>query len=186
MHTYLYELYKGVFGYLVQSVPSQKDISSGIFIQDRSSSFWVMHPALFYINEMMERQDIYKIVSDHKHFSTLRFIVPPSYSSFLLCYWIFDLMDILSNELFFVESKIEIFIDESVHGQYINEFKDFIRKNIPTLQRNKILPIYAKFMIAPDFHIEHAVTFRTRFHILFLKEDLDHLLIQRLHFNIEL
>lgn len=171
-------MYKGIFNYF-GSTPSS--------IKDASDCLWInVTPALFYIDQIMERIEIYKILSQHKNFNVLRFIFSSNYSSHLFCYWIMDLLDILSNELFFVESKIEIYVDQLSYSIYISEFKDFIRRSISFLQRHKILPIYAKFIMDPDFHIENSVIFGTRFHILFLKEDLDHISIQRLHFNIDL
>jgi hypothetical protein len=177
-------MYKGIYNYLVPGVSEARIKNSGI---DASDSVWItFEPVLFYIDKMMERIEIYKILSDHKNFNVIRFVFSPNYSSYLFCYWIMDLLDVLSNELFFVESKIEIYLDQVSYSVYVSEFKDFIRRSIPYLQRHKILPIYAKFILDPDFHIENSVIFGTRFHILFLKENLDHLYIQRLHFNIDL
>ncbi len=183
MSTYLYRIYRGFSEYLNRPAI---DTSQNIIQCANDFQYTILHPALFYVNHVMEKSEIYKLVSDNKHFCILRFQISPFYSSYLFCYWILDLMDILSNELFFVESKIEIYPDPESHSVYMKEFKDFIRKNIPSLQRNKILPIYAKFLIDPDFHIEYSVNFGTRFHILFIKENLDHLIIQRIHFNIDL
>lgn len=175
-------MYKGIFDYFGY------DISNNLIqdLEDPTVSFMIMHPALFHIEKIMEKQEIYKILSDHKHFGILRFVFHPEYSSYLFCYWILDILDILSNELFFFQSKIEIYVDEISYGHYMKEFKDFLRRSMHYLNRNKILPIYAKFLVDPGFHVEYAITFGTRFHVLFIKENLDHLSIQRIHFNIDI
>lgn len=213
MTSYLYDLYKGIYGYMhgsnfsmplsiqhhnsptMQSVrptiQTPDDGSGNVILEEVSSSEYVIMspPAFFYLKEsdMMERADIYKILSQNKHFRVLRFLVCKNYSCYLFCYWILDLMDILSNELFFLESRVEIFFDQQFsQSELINELKTFLRKKIPYLQHNKVLPIYAKFLVDPDVHIEYSITFGTRFHILFIKEEIDHLLIQRLHFHIDI
>jgi len=185
MQSYLYNMFRGITNYLVPNADILSSHST-LYAGNQDYQNRYVSPELFYIDKMMEKTEIYKILSDHKNFSVLRFIFSSNYSSYLFCYWIMDLLDILSKELFFIECKIEIFVDQISYSVYISEFKDFLRRNIPYLQRHKILPIYAKFILDPDFHIENSVVFGTRFHILLLKEDLDHLSIQRLYFNIDL
>jgi hypothetical protein len=143
-------------------------------------------PALIYLKEteMMERNEIFKIISSNKHFRILRFLVPNFYSHYLLSHFIIDVLDLLSNELFFVQTKIEFWF-ESEKEEYIQEFQSCLKKNIMHLQKNKILPIYINFKLNPPFHIEHSVVFDQRFHILFLKETDDCFSIQRIYFSID-
>lgn len=138
-------------------------------------------------SENMIRQDICDIIQQNKDFRTICFIIPRYYSSYLLCHIIFDILDVLSNELFYVQTKIVFRFDSSEQKiSFIDEFKRYIKSNILFIQKNKILPIYAKFINSPSYHVEYTVNFEQRFHILFLKEVEDSFSIQRLHFSIDL
>jgi hypothetical protein len=165
--------------------------------QDISENF-IVHPtistAMFYLTEskIQERSEIYQLISSNRHFRTLKFLVSSFYSPYLLCVWILDLLDILSNELFFSENQIEFHFDVSDRAwsiakiDFISEFKTYIRRNIPFLQRNRVLPVYIKFLVEPDFHIDYCITLNSRFHILFIKVDIDCIRIQRINFGIDL
>jgi hypothetical protein len=149
---------------------------------------------MFYLNEskIQERSEIYQLISSNKHFRTLKFVVSSVYSPYLLCVWIFDLLDILSNELFFSENQVEFQFDNlqkswsDAKMDFISEFKTYIRRNIPFLQKNRVLPIYIKFLVDPEYHIDYCITLNSRFHILFIKEDIDSIKIQRINFGIDL
>ena len=136
--------------------------------------------------ETRERDDVLKLLSNNSDYDTIRLFVPKYYSIYLLCHLVFDLLDILSNELLYLQTKIVLIFDEQNKLFFINEFKDYIKQNIPFIQKNKILPIYAKFIAEPDYHIEYTVLFKERFHILFLKESEDSFSIQRIYFSIDL
>jgi hypothetical protein len=97
-----------------------------------------------------------------------------------------DILDILSNELFLIQTKIEFIMEKEFKNYFIKELKTHIKNNIPFIQKNKILPIYAKFIETPDYHVEYMVSFIQRFHILLIKEVEDSLTIQRIHFTIDL
>lgn len=165
---------------------------------DSSENSPPIHPtistAMFYLNEskIQERNEIYQLISSNRHFRTLKFVVSSFYSPYLLCVWIFDLLDILSNELFFSDNQVEFCYDTSQKNwsesknEFILEFKSYIRRNIPFLQRNRVLPVYIKFLHDPDFHIDYCITLNSRFHILFIKEDMDCIKIQRINFGIDL
>ena len=137
-------------------------------------------------SEIWERPDVLRFISMNKDYRTVRWIVPKYYSIYLLCHLIFDILDILSNELFFVQTKIDFCFEEQFKMYFIHEFKNYIKMNIPFIQKNKVLPIYVKFIQEPSFHIEYTICFDQRFHVLFLKESENGLSIQRIHFGIDL
>ena len=118
MQKYLSYAYQGIFKYLLPNMYNV-DTSNNVIFETKNNGLWILHPSLFYLKDMMEKADIYKIISDNKHFSVIRFTVSPNYGSYLLCYWILDLMDILSNELFFVESKIEIYCEQTPLAAFV-------------------------------------------------------------------
>jgi hypothetical protein len=147
----------------------------------------ILTPAMIYLKEteILERNDIFRILSSHKHFRSLRFSVPAFYSTYLLSHLILDVLDVLSNELFFVQTKIEFWF-ENQKDEFIQEFQYYLKKNVPFLQKNKILPLYIYFQSFNPYHIEHSVVFDQRFHILFLKETSECFTIQRIYFSIDI
>jgi hypothetical protein len=136
--------------------------------------------------DMCSRQEIFEFLIQNREYKTIRFIITKYYSIYLLCHFIFDILDILSNELFHLQTKIIFCFDPQHKLVFIEEFKGYIKSNIPSIQKNKILPIYIKFLENPSYHLEYNVHFDQRFHILFLKESEDDFSIQRLHFSIDL
>lgn len=136
--------------------------------------------------ELCSRQEIFKFLIENREYKTIRFIIPKYYCIYLLCHFIFDILDILSNELFHSQTKIIFYFDPQHKLFFIDEFKSYIKSNIPAIQKNKILPIYIKFLEKPSYHLEYNVHFDQRFHILFLKESQEDISIQRLHFSIDL
>jgi len=185
MYNYLSTSISNLFSYILGAkIP--------IFIEDGSSveggSLDKVHLTSYSflsISEILERSDVLSILSKHKDSHVLKIVVPSYYSSYLFCHIIFDILDILSNELFFVQTQIE-FVFENNKEIFIDEFKDYIRKNIPFLQRNKVLPVYSKFLVDPSFHIDYVITLEQRFHILFIKEMEKCFMIQRIFFLIDL
>lgn len=137
-------------------------------------------------SETNSRENILDIINKHKHYFTIRFIIPRYYSVYLLCHLVLDILDILSNELFFVQIKIELEMEQDFKIHFIDEIKNHIKNNIPFIQKNKILPIYAKFIEHPPYHVEYMVSFVQRFHILLLKENQNNFSIERLYFSIDL
>ena len=136
--------------------------------------------------EMSCRQEIFEFLVKNKEYKSIRFIIPKYYSIYLLCHLLFDILDILSNELFHLQTSIVFCFDPQQKLFFIDELKIYIKNNIPFIQKNRILPIYIKFINNPPYHIEYTVNFEQRFHILFLKESEDDLSIQRLHFSIDI
>jgi hypothetical protein len=147
----------------------------------------ILCPAMIHLREteILERNDIFRMISSNKHFRTLRFSIPNFYSIYLLSYFILDILDLLSNELFFVQTKIELWFDSDQEA-YMEEFKTHIKKNVLQLQKKRVLPVYANFLKMPAFHIEHSVIFDQRFHVLYIKESTECLSIQRIYFSIDL
>jgi len=137
-------------------------------------------------SELCSRQEIFEFLIRNKEYKTIRFIIPKYYCIYLLCHFIFDILDILSNELFHLQTKIIFYFDSQSKLFFMDEFKSYIKSNIPSIQKNKILPIYIKFLEKPSYHLEYNVHFDQRFHILFLKESEEDISIQRLHFSIDL
>ena len=147
----------------------------------------IQTPAMICLKEteILERNDLFRMISSNKHFRSLRFSVPCFYSTYLMSHLIFDLLDLLSNELFFVQTKIEFWF-ESQQEEFMKEFKSHLKKNIPQLQKTRTLPVYASFLEPPPFHIEYSMIFDQRFHVLFLKESEECFSIQRVYFSIDL
>jgi hypothetical protein len=137
-------------------------------------------------SEMNSRQEIFEFLFKNKGYKTIRFLISNYYSIYSLCYFIFDILDILSNDLFHLQTKIVFCMDTRQRPFFIEEFKSYIKGNLSLIQKNKILPLYIKFLENPPYHLEHSVHFDQRFHILFLKETEDEFSIQRLHFSIDL
>jgi hypothetical protein len=148
----------------------------------------ILTPMVIFINEseIHTRENIFNILHTHRSHFSIRFILPKYYSSYLLCHLFMDILDILSNELFLIQTKIEFIMEKEFKNYFIKELKTHIKNNIPFIQKNKILPIYAKFIETPDYHVEYMVSFIQRFHILLIKEVEDSLTIQRIHFTIDL
>jgi hypothetical protein len=185
INLYITNLYKGLLNYIwnTKSIPY-------IDISDNSNDIHVpiLLQNVYFLKEsdMLERHEIIQILSENKIYRMLYIKVPRYYSFYLFCHLIFDILDILSNELFFVQTQIHLSIDKEIQNDLIQEFKDHIKKNIPFLQRHRILPIYIKFLQDPSYQIDYNITFDKRFHILFIKESEESLSIQRLHFSIDL
>lgn len=166
-------------------------------------------------SEMTSRQEIFEFLMKNREYKTIRFIITKYYSTYLLCHFVFDILDILSNELFHLQTKIILYFEpqkitidsKQMGGQkkyFIEEFKEYIKNNIPFIRKSKILPVYIKFIETSSYHLscvdsslrtpmesnvirlEYNVYFEQRFHILFLKESEDDFSIQRLHFSIDL
>jgi hypothetical protein len=137
-------------------------------------------------SELSTRKEIFEFLMKNKGYKTIRFFVSNYYSIYLLCYFIFDILDILSNELFHLQTKIVFCLDPRQRPFFTEEFKKYIKGNVSLIQKNKILPLYIKFIDQPSYHLEYSVHFDQRFHILFLKESEDDFSIQRLHFSIDL
>lgn len=136
--------------------------------------------------QILERSEILDLISKYREFQVLQIIVPKYYSSYLFSQIVFDILDILSNELFFVQTQIKFVFDNETKDLFMDELKENIRKNIPFLQRHKVLPVYCKFLTQPDYHVDYTITLEQRFHILFMKEEYNHLLLQRIYFLIDL
>ncbi len=148
----------------------------------------ILHPLEIILreSELNTRQEIFEFLMKNKGYKTIRFFVSNYYSIYLLCYFIFDILDVLSNELFYLQTKIVFCLDRHQRPFFIDEFQKYIKGNISLIQKNKILPLYIKFIDQPSYHLEYSVHFEQRFHILFLKESEDEFSIQRLYFSIDL
>ena len=105
-------------------------------------------------SELNTRQEIFEFLMKNKGYKTIRFFVSNYYSIYLLCYFIFDILDILSNELFHLQTKIVFCLDQRERPFFADEFKKYIKGNISLIQKNKILPLYVKFLENPPYHWE--------------------------------
>jgi hypothetical protein len=142
-----------------------------------------------YINDNTSIADVKDFLVSNTDSICLKFIVLKNTSTFLLCYLILDILELLSNDSFF-STRLEIYTDELCRGHFITDFKEFIKNNI--IQRS-ILPIYAKFIIDPVYGPKHrtsrigeSLNPDSLFDILFIKEELECITIQRINFRIDL
>jgi hypothetical protein len=181
MTSFVTKIYEYVLDYFIYRPEIEPCIDSS------GSTMIILTPKIIFLreHEIYTREDIFQILFQNKEYDDIKFIVPKYYSNYLLSNLIFDILDILSNELFLLQTKME-FIFDPTSKIFMDEFKDNLRKNVSFLQKNKILPIYVKFLEIPSYHIQYSVSFDRRFHILFLKESEDRFSIQRLYFSIEL
>lgn len=149
----------------------------------------ISHGECLYINDNTNIFHVQDFLISNMDSICLKFIVLKNTSTFLLCYLILDILELLSNDSFF-SMRLEIYTDELCRGHFITEFKEFIKNNI--IQRS-VLPIYAKFIIDPVYgpkyrtsRIGESLNPGSLFDILFIKEELEYITIQRVNFNIEL
>jgi hypothetical protein len=136
--------------------------------------------------DIYTRQQLLQLLTDNKDFRSIRFIIPKYYPHYILCAILLDVLDILSNDLFHVQTKIIFYFEDQQKIFFIQEFKKYLKSNIHIIQKNKVLPIYAKFSESPSYQIEYTMIFDQKFHILFVKELEDNLSIQRIYFSIDL
>lgn len=182
--TSMTKVYRYMKSYLVFPTPTINDISSETIIYETI----IITPldVVLRESEMGSRQEVFEFLIQNREYKTIRFIITKYYSIYLLCHFIFDILDILSNELFHLQTKIVFCFDPQHKLFFIEEFKGHIKSHMLSIQKNKILPIYIKFLEKPSYHLEYNVHFDQRFHILFLKESQEEFIIQRIHFSIDL
>ena len=188
MYEYLSTSIYNWIGYLwTGGVNNVNNITSNLEVStSKDNPFLGIYNHFLLETEMLERSDVLKILSQNKNYQILQISIPKYYSSYLFCQIVFDILDILSNELFFVQTQIQFVFDTETKDLFIEEYKEYIRKNIPFLQRNRVLPVYIKFYKNPSFHIDYTITLDQRFHILFMKENEETISIQRIYFLIDL
>jgi hypothetical protein len=146
-------------------------------------------PLVIQINEtnILQRNELYQLINKNKEYFTIKFYIQRYFSIYLLCYLVFDLLDLLSNEFSKLQTKFEfIFEDLERKEEFISELQVFLKSKMMIIQNKKIAPIYSNFLQTPNFQINYCMITDHKFNILFLKETTDQFFIQRIYFSIDI
>ena len=118
MYEYLSTSIYNWIGYLwtggvnnVNNITSNSEVSTS-----KDNPFLGIYNHFLLETEMLERSDVLKILSQNKNYQILQISIPKYYSSYLFCQIVFDILDILSNELFFVQTQIQFVFDTETSG----------------------------------------------------------------------
>jgi hypothetical protein len=148
----------------------------------------LLFPLIVHLDEknILERKDLHKILETNKDYRIVKFFVPNYFSNYLLCYFLFDILDLLSNELHQIQTRYEFeFENKEKKLAFVDELKMFLKLKAQNIQKKKIIPIYSKFIEPPSFQIDYNVILDHKFHILFIKELDENISIQRIYFSID-
>jgi hypothetical protein len=147
------------------------------------------HSKIIHLDEhsLFSRQELFDLIMKSKDHLNMKFFIHKYHSNYLLCYFLFDLLDLLSNECSEIQTNFEFILETNNKKQeFIKEIKLFLKSRLVEINKKKIIPIYSKFLEPFSLEIEYCLISNHKFNVLYLKESEQSLFIQRIYFSIDL
>jgi hypothetical protein len=164
-------------------------ITTKDIISSPDEYFFKQSNTIIHLDEtsLYTREELMHLIVRWKEEVKLKFYIHTYHSNYLLCYFLLDLLDLLSNECKDIQPNFELIFENPMKkDDFIKEIKLFLKSRLVEINKKKIIPIYSKFIEPFSLDMEYSLISNHQFNIIYIKELENGLSIQRIYFLIDL